>query len=92
MPGGINGWELADLARQLRPGLPVLLTSGYALETLVKHGRLRAGAVVLTKPYRKVDLARRLREVIGVSELLSQSHGQASATPVSGRAEAAEKS
>jgi PAS domain S-box-containing protein len=92
MPGGINGWELADLARQLRPGLPVLLTSGYALETLVKHGRLRAGAVVLIKPYRKVDLARRLREVIGVSELLSQSHGQASAAPVSGREEAAEKS
>jgi hypothetical protein len=53
---------------------------------------MRAGAVVLTKPYRKVDLARRLREVIGVSELLSQSHGQASAAPVSGRAEAAEKS
>lgn len=37
-------------------------------------------------------LARRLREVIGISELLSQSHGQASAAPVSGRAEAAEKS
>ena len=30
MPGGINGWELADLARKLRPGLPVLLTSGRA--------------------------------------------------------------
>jgi hypothetical protein len=53
----------------LRPGLPVLLTSGYALETLVKHGRLRAGAVVLTKPYRKDELARRLREVASVSEL-----------------------
>jgi PAS domain S-box-containing protein len=73
MPGGINGWELADLARQLRPGLPVLLTSGYALETLAKHGRLRAGAVVLTKPYRKADLARRLREVVSVSQLLSRS-------------------
>jgi CheY-like chemotaxis protein len=73
MPGGINGWELTDLARQLRPGLPVLLTSGYALETLVKHGRLRAGAVVLTKPYRKADLARRLREVVSVSEILSRS-------------------
>jgi PAS domain S-box-containing protein len=76
MPGGINGWELADLARQLRPGLPVLLTSGYALETLVKHGRLRAGAVVLTKPYRKADLARRLREVVSVSDLLTQSLGK----------------
>jgi PAS domain S-box-containing protein len=73
MPGGINGWELVDLARGLRPGLPVLLTSGYALETLAKHGRLRAGAVVLTKPYRKADLARRLREVVSVSQLLSRS-------------------
>jgi PAS domain S-box-containing protein len=79
MPGGINGWELADLARQLRPGLPVLLTSGYALETLVKHGRLRAGAVVLTKPYRKADLARRLREVVGVSEIISRSREEAPA-------------
>jgi PleD family two-component response regulator len=31
MPGGINGWELADLARKARPKLRVLLTSGYAL-------------------------------------------------------------
>jgi signal transduction histidine kinase/ActR/RegA family two-component response regulator len=75
MPGGINGWELTDLARQLRPGLPVLLTSGYALETLVKHGRLRAGAVVLTKPYRKADLARRLREVVDVAVLPAPSGG-----------------
>jgi hypothetical protein len=57
----------------LRPGLPVLLTSGYALETLAKHGQLRAGAVVLTKPYRTTDLALRLREVVSVSELLSLS-------------------
>jgi CheY-like chemotaxis protein len=84
MPGGINGWELADLARQLRPGLPVLLTSGYALETLAKHGRLRAGAVVLTKPYRKADLARRLREVVRVSELLSHSLAKSAVTPTDG--------
>jgi CheY-like chemotaxis protein len=73
MPGGINGWELADLARQLRPGLPALFTSGYALETLAKHGRLRAGAIVLTKPYRTADLALRLREAVSVSKLLSLS-------------------
>ncbi|HEY8336935.1 MAG TPA: PAS domain S-box protein [Tardiphaga sp.] len=64
MPGGINGWELAERAQQVRPGLPVLLTSGYALETLVRHGQHRDGAVVLTKPYRKAELAERLREVI----------------------------
>jgi PAS domain S-box-containing protein len=69
MPGGINGWELADLAKQLRPGLPVLLTSGYAPETLIQQGRLQAGAMVLTKPYRKDALARRLREILLVGSL-----------------------
>ena len=64
MPGGINGWELAELAGTIRPGLPVLLTSGYALETLVKHERHREGSIILTKPYRKADLARRLREAL----------------------------
>jgi PAS domain S-box-containing protein len=69
MPGGINGWELAELAKQIRPGLPVLLTSGYALETLVLHGRLQPGAMVLAKPYRKDALARRLREILLVGSL-----------------------
>jgi PAS domain S-box-containing protein len=62
MPGGMSGWELADQARRIRPGLPVLFTSGYALETLVEQGRAQAQAVVLTKPYRKAELAQRLRD------------------------------
>jgi PAS domain S-box-containing protein len=67
MPGGINGWELADRAQRARPGLPVLLSSGYALETLIKHGRANGDSVVLTKPYRKTDLARRLREALNAA-------------------------
>ena len=66
MPGGINGWELAERARTLRPGLKVLLTSGYALETLAERGRLPSGALILNKPYRKTELAKRLREALGV--------------------------
>ena len=69
MPGGINGWELIELVRQIRPRLPVLLTSGYALEILVQQGRLQPGAMVLTKPYRKEALARSLREVLLVGSL-----------------------
>jgi CheY-like chemotaxis protein len=69
MPGSMNGWELADQAKQVRPGLPVLLTSGYALETLVQQGRLQPGAMVLSKPYRKEALARRLREIMLVGSL-----------------------
>ena len=68
MPGGINGWELAERARQIQPGLKVVLTSGYALETLAERGRLPDGAVVLNKPYRKSDLAKRLREALDVTQ------------------------
>ncbi|CAN7363860.1 PAS domain S-box protein [Bradyrhizobium sp. LjRoot220] len=65
MPGGINGWELADQAKRTRPGLPVVLTSGYALETLIKHGRANGESLVLTKPYRKAGLALRVRDALG---------------------------
>jgi CheY-like chemotaxis protein len=62
MPGGMSGWDLAEQARRLRPSLPILFTSGYALETLVEQGRAQAQAVILTKPYRKAELAQRLRD------------------------------
>jgi CheY-like chemotaxis protein len=71
MPGGMSGWELADQARRIRPGLPVLFTSGYALETLVEQGRAQAGAVVLTKPYRKAELAQRLRDAFAAATVNS---------------------
>jgi PAS domain S-box-containing protein len=71
MPGGINGWELADLAQRARPGLPVLLTSGYALETLIKNGRANGESVILTKPYRKAELALRLREALSAPATLN---------------------
>ncbi|MBW7974266.1 PAS domain S-box protein [Bradyrhizobium sp. BR 10289] len=71
MPGGMSGWELADQARRIRPSLPVLFTSGYALETLVAQGRAPAEAIVLTKPYRKIELAQRLREAFAAAIVTS---------------------
>ncbi|HEY0329838.1 MAG TPA: PAS domain S-box protein [Rhodopseudomonas sp.] len=70
MPGGTNGWDLAERARQMRPAMRVLLTSGYALETMTSRARIRDGSVILTKPYRKADLARRLRQMIDGSAVL----------------------
>jgi len=64
MPGGMSGWELADLARQFRGNLPVVFSSGYALDTLVEKGLASARSIVLTKPYRKAELARRVREAL----------------------------
>jgi PAS domain S-box-containing protein len=76
MPGGMSGWEVADLAQQMRPGLPTIFTSGYALEALVEQGRAPTEAIILTKPYRKVDLAKRLREALDpVSAVLTGANG-----------------
>ncbi|MGX4803604.1 PAS domain S-box protein [Bradyrhizobium guangdongense] len=71
MPGGMSGWELADQARRIRPALPVLFTSGYALESLVEQGRAQAHSVVLTKPYRKAELAQRLRDAFAAASVTS---------------------
>ena len=67
MPGGMSGWELGDIARKIRPGLPIIYTSGYALETLVKQGRIPKQSIILTKPYRKAELAHRLREAMAAA-------------------------
>ncbi len=64
MPGGVSGWELVERAQRLLPNLKVLMTSGYAVETLADRGRLRPDLRVLDKPYRKAELARRLREAL----------------------------
>jgi len=71
MPGGMNGWELADLARQVRPGLPVVYSSGYALDMLAQQGRVPAQAIILIKPYRKAELAQRLREALAANSMVS---------------------
>ena len=56
----------ASLARKTRPELRVLLTSGYAMETLTASGHLQGAALVLQKPYRKAGLARRLRDALSM--------------------------
>ena len=71
MPGGMSGWEVAELAQQMRTGLPTVFTSGYALEALVDQGRAPMKSIVLTKPYRKAELAHRLREALAATSLAS---------------------
>ena len=64
MPGGMNGAELAIEAQRLRPGLKVLLTSGYVGEAGAGQV-VGEGLPVLTKPYRRDELAHKLRTVLG---------------------------
>ncbi|WP_245502246.1 hybrid sensor histidine kinase/response regulator [Bradyrhizobium betae] len=71
MPGGMSGWDLAEQARRIRPSLPILFTSGYALEALIEQGRAQAQAIILTKPYRRAELAQRLRDAFAAATVTS---------------------
>jgi CheY-like chemotaxis protein len=65
LPGGMTGRQLADEARALRPGMQVLFTSGYTQNSIVHQGKLDTGVHLLSKPYRRDDLSRKVREVLG---------------------------
>lgn len=64
MPGPVRSTELARQAKQMLPEIAVLFTSGYTQNAIVHAGRLDPGVELLSKPYRREDLARKLRHVI----------------------------
>jgi PAS domain S-box-containing protein len=67
MPGGISGRELADQATKLRPALKVLYTSGYTENSIVHQGHLDKGVHLLNKPYRRSELAQKIRAALSES-------------------------
>ena len=64
LPGGMNGRQLADAARELRQGLKVLFITGYAENAVIGNGHLEPGMHVLTKPFTMEALASRMRDMI----------------------------
>ena len=60
MSGGMNGFELAELAMVGRPTLKVLLTSGYTGKSLPSDGMERFIGKLITKPYSQTELAHRV--------------------------------
>ncbi len=64
LPGGIDGRQVADAARDLRPGLKVLFITGYAENTVLGNGHVDPGTQVLTKPFSMDILGGRIRELI----------------------------
>jgi CheY-like chemotaxis protein len=62
MPG-MNGLQLAEAARAMRPGLPILLATGYA-ELPDGQG---TDLLLLEKPFQQEELARKIAEMFGVA-------------------------
>ena len=58
MPGGLDGFELADRAKRLHPGLRVLYTSGFLKDEGVWHGSL------LPKPWRLTHLEEAVKRAL----------------------------
>ncbi|PXW25034.1 PAS domain S-box protein [Paraburkholderia caballeronis] len=65
MPGALRSPEMARRAVQLLPQMKVLFTSGYTQNAIVHGGRLDDGVELLSKPYSREDLARKVRHVLG---------------------------
>jgi CheY-like chemotaxis protein len=64
LPGGLNGRQVADRARELRPGLRVLFVTGYAENAALNHGHIGPGTRVLTKPFSVGELTSRIQSLL----------------------------
>ncbi|MGN7293310.1 PAS domain-containing protein [Rhizobium sp. SAFR-030] len=64
MPGRLKSSELARKAKERRPDIEVLFTSGYTENSIVHGGRLDPGVNLLSKPYARETLARKIRSLL----------------------------
>ncbi len=64
LPGALNGRQLADALRGLRPELPVLFITGYAESQVIDDAHLETGMRVLTKPFTLDTLERRIQAML----------------------------
>jgi len=79
MPGPYNGVQLAAEMTKRRPGLKVLFTSGYSENALIHNDRIDSDILLLSKPYRRIDLAQMIRLALS-SSTESDAGRQAAAT------------
>ncbi|MGJ7916693.1 response regulator [Massilia sp. LXY-6] len=63
MPGPVRSIEVARQAKQMFPAIEVLFTSGYTQNAIVHGGRLDPGVELISKPYRRDELARKIRQL-----------------------------
>ncbi|WP_044562392.1 PAS domain-containing sensor histidine kinase [Azospirillum sp. B4] len=64
LPQGMNGRQLADAGRELRPGLKVLFITGYAENAVIGNERLPPGLHIQTKPFTMETLGNRIKGIL----------------------------
>ncbi|KTT74776.1 chemotaxis protein CheY [Sphingomonas endophytica] len=86
MPGTLKSPELARKARERLPDIAVLFTSGYTENSIVHGGRLDAGLELLSKPYSREALARKIRHVLANQGQRRELQAPRAVPPVAGPA------
>ena len=64
LPGGMNGRQLAEAARQVRPSLKVLFITGYVGNTLTGNTQLEPGTQMMVKPFTMEALTTRIKAIL----------------------------
>ena len=59
LPGPMDGWELAEKARQIRPAIKIIYATGYSMSA----PRVAAGSLFFTKPYRPSTILAAVRSL-----------------------------
>ncbi|MHA3737155.1 ATP-binding protein [Pseudomonas sp. Eth.TT006] len=67
LPGGMNGRQLADAGREIRPNLTTLFITGYAENAVIGAGQLGPGMQVLTKPFAVDTLVARVSDLMAAN-------------------------
>ena len=65
---GMNGRQLAEVARTLRPGLKVLFITGYAENATARMGFLDPGMQMINKPFKFTQLTRKVAQMLGTGK------------------------
>ena len=64
LPGGLNGRQVVDAARVIRPNLKVLFITGYAENAAIGNRLLEPGMELMTKPFVLTTLGNRIRDLL----------------------------
>jgi signal transduction histidine kinase/CheY-like chemotaxis protein len=71
MPGPLKAADLAKRARELQPHIAILFTSGYTENAIIHNRQLDAGMSLVGKPYRREDLARKVRAALDTTKAVA---------------------
>lgn len=64
LPRGMRGTDIAREAVRRRPGIKILYMSGYTENAIIHQGVVDEGVELLSKPFRKAELARKIRKIL----------------------------